>query len=181
MSEPLTDTDPWWREQVAAHMDSLGRHADPSACHTCRDAVADSKQVEHPECAQRALLVEPPDMPDWELIISMTDQEKADLPARFHIPRFDDCGVPNSWLCAVCWGDGWSTQWPCAAAVKGGAQVFTPQYEAEQHVKRMQAEITELRAQLVTAERQCADLDRRLGEVEHLLPALGDDVAGVPA
>lgn len=48
-------------------------------------------------------------------------------------------------------------------------------------VTSLQAENAELRAQLATAERQCADLDRRLGEVEHLLPALGDDVAGVPA
>ncbi|MFC9269009.1 hypothetical protein ACFTXJ_14700 [Streptomyces zhihengii] len=126
------ETDPFWREQIAKHVAERGQKASPGACGTCRDRTADGKTVEHDECAQRATLIEAPDMPDYELIVEMTDQEKADLPARFHIPRFDDCGKPNAWLCAVCWGDGWSTQWPCATATKHGTQVFTPQHLLQQ-------------------------------------------------
>jgi hypothetical protein len=37
---------------------------------------------------------------------------------------FDGDGVPNAWLCAVCWGDGWVTGWPCKPAVDNGRTVF---------------------------------------------------------
>jgi hypothetical protein len=136
----MTDTtiDPFWQEQIALHVANRGKEAALSACGTCRSRTDDGRTVEHDECARRATLIEAPDMPDWELLVSMSEREKADLPARFHIPRFDDCGKPNAWLCAVCWGDGWVTQWPCATAQKHGTHVFTPQHETqqEQDVKR---------------------------------------------
>lgn len=99
--------------------------ADKNACGTCRRAVADGEPVEHDECAARAQLIEPPDMPGYEDLYDLTLEEKAALPARFHLPRFDDLGQPNAWLCCVCWDEGTATQWPCATAYKHGAEVFT--------------------------------------------------------
>lgn len=149
-------TDTFWQEQIAQHAAERGQKADPGACGTCRRRTEDGNTVEHDGCAQRATLTEAPDMPSWELLVEMTEQEKADLPARFHVPRFDDLGQPNAWLCAVCWGDGWVTGWPCKTATKHGTEVFTPEYEAEQAHKRQQAEIDRLRA-------ENAELVRALG------------------
>lgn len=101
------------------------RTADKNACGTCRHLVSVGKPVEHQECAARAQLIEAPDAPGYEQLIEMTMEEKAALPARFHVPAFDDCGSPKLWLCAVCWGDCIVTQWPCATAVKHGTEVFT--------------------------------------------------------
>lgn len=159
-------TDQFWAEYRAQEEAERGKHADPSACGTCRHSVEASQPVEHDGCARRATLLAPPDMPDSEVLTEMTDQEKADLPARFHIPIFDDLGKPNAWLCAVCWGDGWNTAWPCATAMNQGAQVFTPQYDASNHQKKQQAEldrkdaeIGELQAKLAIRERQLEDMD----------------------
>lgn len=99
--------------------------ADKNACGTCRSLAADGKPVEHDGCAARAQLIEPPDMPGYEELIEMTLEERAALPARFHLPRFDDLGSPNAWLCTVCWDESTVTYWPCASAQKHGAQVFT--------------------------------------------------------
>lgn len=99
--------------------------ADKNACGTCRRLVADGKPVEHEECAARAQLIEAPDMPGYEALIEMTMEQKAALPARFHIPVFDPDGSPKLWLCAVCWGDCVVTQWPCATASERGTEVFT--------------------------------------------------------
>ena len=165
--------DPFWQQQIDEHVASRGQHADPSACGTCRRLVADGKPVEDDECAQRAMFVEPPDMPDWEILIEMTEQEKKDLPARFHLPRFDDLGKPNAWLCTVCWGDGWVTGWPCKTAVKHGTKVFTPDHEAGQHQKQLLAKVAELESVLAERDEQIA----------HLLaaePTLDDDQPGAP-
>lgn len=166
MTDTTTETDPFWQEQIALHVANRGKHADPSACGTCRGRTANGETVEHDGCAQRATLIEAPDMPDWELLIEMTEQEKADLPARFHIPRFDDCGQPNAWLCAVCWDDGWATGWPCKTATKHGTKVFTPQHDTEREQKarqadtdKLRAEVEELRSKLATRERQLEDMD----------------------
>lgn len=100
----------------------------PQACGTCRtDGQVDPDPIHQP-CAQRATLVEAPDMPGWEALTDMTMAEKAALPARFHTPRFVDTCTPKMWICAVCWDDGTITQWPCAAAVKSGGEVFTPEH-----------------------------------------------------
>lgn len=53
----------------------------------------------------------------------LTDAERANLPAEYHQPHWDGLGKPHSWQCTVCWGDGWSTAWPCEPATKGGKAV----------------------------------------------------------
>jgi hypothetical protein len=53
----------------------------------------------------------------------MTDEERCALPAVEHRPVFDGMGFPHSWICAVCWGDGWQTSWPCGPATKGGLEL----------------------------------------------------------
>ncbi|MFD4921202.1 hypothetical protein ACFWNE_07760 [Streptomyces goshikiensis] len=173
--------DPFWQQQIDEHVASRGRHADPSACGTCRALVTAGKPVEDDECAQRAMLIQPPDMPCWEILIEMTEQEKKDLPARFHLPVFESLGKPNAWLCAVCWGDGWSSCWPCATATKHGTQVFTPDHEAG-------AALAEARAKLEIAERRNRELAATLAERDEQIagllaaePTLDDDQPGVPA
>ncbi|TYK45224.1 hypothetical protein [Actinomadura decatromicini] len=104
---------------------TASKHADQNACGTCRALTADGKPVEHEECAARAHLIEPPDMPDYEDLSALTLEERAKLPARFHLPRFDDLGSPNLWYCAVCWDEGIVSGWPCATASEKGAEVFT--------------------------------------------------------
>jgi hypothetical protein len=100
-------------------------HADRHACGACRRLAADGKPVEHEECAARARLVEAPDMPGYEDLCDLTDEQRAALPARFHIPVFDGDGVPNAWLCAACWGADWVAKWPCATALEHGREVFS--------------------------------------------------------
>lgn len=104
---------------------TTGAQLADNACGTCRALTDDGQPLMHEECAARAQLIEAPDMPGYEDLTEMTMEEKAALPARFHIPRFDDLGSPNMWLCSVCWGDCIVTQWPCATASKRGAEVFT--------------------------------------------------------
>lgn len=97
---------------------------DPNACGTCRQHADAGRPVEHDECAARAQLIQAPDAPGYEELGELTDEQRQALPARFHIPVFDGDGVPNAWLCAVCWGDGWVTGWPCKPAVANGRTVF---------------------------------------------------------
>jgi hypothetical protein len=101
------------------------RKADKNACGTCRTRTAAGKPVEHEECAARAQLIKAPDAPGYEDLADMTLEQKADLPARFHIPVFDDMGSPKAWLCAVCWDHCIVTRWPCATAYEHGTEVFT--------------------------------------------------------
>lgn len=100
-------------------------HPDKNACGSCRARVAVGQTVEHEVCAARAQLIEAPDAPGYEDLCELTLEEKAALPARFHVPVFDDLGRPNMWLCAVCWVEGTVTQWPCTTARRNGAEVFT--------------------------------------------------------
>jgi hypothetical protein len=102
--------------------------------------------VEHDECQQRATILHAPDHPHYEILAGFPLEDNAKLPARFHVPVFDDCGKPNSWLCAVCWEDGVVSGWPCATAVKYGKQVFTPLHEAETAQKKQQAELAAYQA-----------------------------------
>lgn len=71
----------------------------------------------------KAILLEAPDMPGYDTLPE-TLEERQQLPARFHVPRWDGDGEPNLWLCAVCWDEGTATQWPCATAAKHGGEVF---------------------------------------------------------
>ena len=161
MTEQLEDD--FWAQERARAAAERGRHADPSACGTCRTAVEAGGQVQHDECAQRATLLQAPDQPYDELILDMTEEEVHALPARFHIPASIE--PTKSWVCAVCWGDGWSTQWPCKTAVDHGLRVFTPEHEAETAAKRQAAELAAYRAL------DLCDLDGRVsaacGNPEH--------------
>jgi len=131
---------------------------DPSACGTCRRHAAAGQPVEHDECARRATLLGAPDAPCYETILDTPEDQRAQLPARFHTPVYSADSTPKGWHCAVCWGDGWGTQWPCKAAVEHGNEVFTPEHLAERaradlpkalaEVRRLTAERDQARAEL---------------------------------
>ena len=53
----------------------------------------------------------------------LTDAERVALPPAMHQPFYDGLGKPHSWICAVCWGDGWQTSWPCEIATRSGVEV----------------------------------------------------------
>jgi len=140
------DLDPFWVEQRAAFLAEKSTSADPSACGTCRSLAQVGKPVKHDECQQRATLLQAPDHPHYEILAGFSLEENAKLPARFHVPVFDDCGVPNSWLCAVCWEEGQVVGWPCATATKYGTKVFSPLHEAETAQEKQAAELAAYRA-----------------------------------
>lgn len=142
----VSDMDPFWVEQRAKFLATKSTSADPSACGTCRGNVEVGGQVEHDECAQRATILQAPDHPDYELLAGFSVEENRKLPARFHVPVFDDLGQPNAWLCAVCWEDGEVSQWPCATAWKYGSEVFSPQHAAETAQAKQAAELAAYRA-----------------------------------
>lgn len=148
-----SDTDPFWVEQRAKFLAVKSTAADLNACGTCRDLAEAGEPVKHDECQQRATLLHAPDHPHYELLAGFSLEENAKLPARFHVPVFDDCGVPNSWLCAVCQEEGVVTGWPCATATKYGAQVFSPQHEAETAAMKQAARIVELETALAATGR----------------------------
>ena len=139
-----SDIDPFWVEHRAKFLAEKSTAADPNACGTCRNLAEAGKPVEHDECQQRATLLHAPDHPHYEILAGFSLEENAKLPARFHVPVFDDCGVPNSWLCAVCQEEGVVTGWPCATATKYGTKVFTPLHDAETAQSRQAARIAEL-------------------------------------
>ncbi|MEV6833532.1 hypothetical protein AB0N17_03210 [Streptomyces sp. NPDC051133] len=177
MTEQIEDD--FWAEERARAAAERGQQADPSACGTCRGRVAAGGQVEHEECAQRATLLQAPDHPYYELITGMSEEEVWALPARFHVPVFLDSCTPKAWVCAVCWGDGWNTQWPCKTAQDHGAAVFTPAHQAETAAKKQAAELAAYRAL------ELGDLDGRMsascGNPDH--PAwlrAPDDTRGCP-
>lgn len=96
----------------------------PNACGTCKTRRLTGRPVVHPECAMRAVLAKAPDHPGYEDLLDLTYEQRQQLPARFHVPVWDGDGVPNAWLCAVCWDDGEVCRWPCAAAATYGGEVF---------------------------------------------------------
>lgn len=168
MTEQI-ETD-FWAAERARDTAARGRQADPSACGTCRNRVAAGGQVEHDECAQRATLLPAPDFPGWELITGMPEDYVRALPARFHTPVFLDTCTPKAWVCAVCWGDGWNTAWPCKTAVENGTDVFTPEHDAETAAKRQTAELEKAHARIAELE---ADLKRYVGHE----PTIADEMA----
>jgi hypothetical protein len=130
--------------------------ADPAACGTCWRLALAGQPTEHPACARRAVLLPAPDAPDYEDLADLTDEQKAALPARFHTPVWEGNAVPHSWVCAVCWGDGWVTRWPCKPAIENGDEVFTPEHQAtraRQDVPALLARVRELEAELTRATR----------------------------
>jgi hypothetical protein len=139
-----SDLDPFWVKNRAEFLAAKSTKADPSACGTCRGNAEAGEPVEHDGCAQRATLLQAPGHPYYEILAGFSLEENAKLPARFHIPVFDDCGKPNAWLCAVCQEEGQVVGWPCATAVKYGTQVFTPLHEAETAQKKQVAEVDEM-------------------------------------
>ncbi|MFB7672901.1 hypothetical protein ACFC26_15985 [Kitasatospora purpeofusca] len=135
----------------ARHTDSV----DPSACGTCRQLAAAGQQIAH-ACGRRATLIAAPDAPCYETILDVPEDQRARLPARFHTPVFDDAGSRKVWMCAVCWGDGWGTSWPCATAVEYGAEVFTPEHlavRARTDVPALVARVRELETELVDVQK----------------------------
>ncbi|MCX4606776.1 hypothetical protein OG402_40845 [Streptomyces anulatus] len=141
-------------------------YADSKACGTCKALVRDGKPIEHEQCAARAVLLLPPDQPMYEDLVDLTDEQRKALPARFHTPVFDGLGEPNMWLCQVCWGDGWVSQWPCGPAQEKGAMVFVSEGAAEDiasELVRLRARITELTAAPVD---EAAELAEGAAELE---------------
>lgn len=141
-----TDLDPFWVKNRADFLAAKSFHADPSACGTCRRQAEAGEQVTHEECQRRATILHAPDHPYYEILAGFSLEENQKLPARFHVPVFDDCGKPNSWLCAVCWDEGTVTGWPCATAVKYGTQVFTRPDAAETAHAKQQGDLAAFRA-----------------------------------
>lgn len=141
-----SDIDPFWVKNRAEFLAKKSVHADPSACGTCRAKAEAGEPVVHDECQQRATLLHAPDHPYYEILAGFSLEENRQLPARFHVPVFDDCGKPNGWFCAVCWEEGVITGWPCATATKYGTQVFTPLHEAETAQQKQSAELAAYRA-----------------------------------
>jgi hypothetical protein len=148
---PLTD------QQRA---DIITRHhhtTDPEACGTCRDLTVAGKSVLHPECHRRATLAPAWDAPDYEDLVDLNEEERAALPARFHTPVYIESATPKSWNCAVCWGDGWVTRWPCETATAQGHRVFVPEHYAGQAQQ-------DLGALLTDRDRLAAELDAARAE-----------------
>ncbi|WP_405673130.1 hypothetical protein [Streptomyces sp. NBC_01530] len=141
-----TDDDPFWVKNRAEFLAARSTSADASACGTCRGRAAAGEPVEHEGCQQRATLLYAPDHPYYEILAGFSLEENQALPARFHVPFFDDCGIPNGWYCAVCQDEGTITGWPCAAATKYGSEVFSPQHAAETAQAKQAAELAAYRA-----------------------------------
>jgi hypothetical protein len=56
-------------------------------------------------------------------IAELTDEQRHELPPRFHRPVFDSTSTPKVWLCTVCWGEGYTSGWPCVYAQEHGGEV----------------------------------------------------------
>lgn len=183
------EIDPFWVEQREQFLAAKSTSADPSACGTCRNNAEAGNPVVHDECQQRATLLHAPDHPYYELLAGFSLEENAKLPARFHVPVFDDLGKPSLWLCAVCWEDGTNVQWPCKTAMEHGEQVFSPQHEADMAHRKQQTESAGLKDAIAKAvvtlrELQAAEPDHTkaaaLYEVEmglRLAAGIQDEVA----
>lgn len=76
-----------------------------------------------PKPGDRARLIQPVDQPDYETLTELSEEQVAALEPRFHTPVWTE-STPGAFCCAVCWGDGWGSEWPCATARKHGAEVF---------------------------------------------------------
>ena len=103
----------------------MTQQPDPDACGTCLTLSTLGRPLEHQQCNHRATLIPAPDAPGYEELGDVPEDQRAGLPARFHTPVYNDLSTPKVWTCAVCWGDCWTTAWPCATALANGRDVFT--------------------------------------------------------
>lgn len=53
----------------------------------------------------------------------LDDADRFNVAPELHQPHWDGLGQPHSWICSICWGDGWTTAWPCEIATKHGKAV----------------------------------------------------------
>lgn len=53
----------------------------------------------------------------------LSAEQRESLPVAYHRPFFDGLGTPQSWSCEVCWGEGYSTAWPCPTALSDGVEL----------------------------------------------------------
>ena len=63
------------------------------------------------------------DLPNYASTWELDEAERVTLSAEYHQPVWMDLTTPKTWICAQCWGDGWTTAWPCKAAERGGKAV----------------------------------------------------------
>lgn len=56
-------------------------------------------------------------------MVELTEAQRLSLPAEYHRPAFMGTSKPKLWICAACWGDGWTSQWPCEKANAGGVEL----------------------------------------------------------
>lgn len=74
-----------------------------------------------PHCA--AGHPEPPEGTTLDSIFELDEADRLALPPAFHQPHFSALGRPATWICTACWGDGWTSGFPCAVAQAHGVQV----------------------------------------------------------
>lgn len=60
---------------------------------------------------------------DEGLIAELSEEDRQKLPPEWHRPHWHGVLSPPSWICTVCWGEGWLSSWPCAVAAKDGRKV----------------------------------------------------------
>lgn len=92
-----------------------------------KEDVPDPAPRSHAEIVAAAFIsrVASPDStdPDDFDLLELTEAERRALPAGFHRPMWYALATPAAWLCAVCWGDGTASQWPCEPAIAGGPEL----------------------------------------------------------
>lgn len=56
-------------------------------------------------------------------MVELTEAQRVELPAVYHRPHFYGLAEPVAWICEACWGEGWTTAWPCDVATAGGVDL----------------------------------------------------------
>lgn len=85
-----------------------------------------------------AVLLPAPDMPGYDELPEGLEARAA-LPARFHIPIWDDTSNRPAFLCAVCWDEFTSSRWPCATAAANGREVFADEQTVRRYLAAVEA------------------------------------------
>ncbi len=93
-------------------------HVTPMALLANFTAYPDSVGKQH-----RPFITLPADQPSYETLTDLTMEQKAALPARFHIPVWTD-SIPGAFICTVCWVEGEMVSWPCRSALSRGWDLF---------------------------------------------------------
>jgi len=101
-------------------LDGLPAAKDPArylaAAMEAREYVAVRQAVGGPSGPRKPA----PEPEAMRLAAEMTEEERVALPAECHRPVWNGLGTPHLWACAVCWGEGTMTSWPCEPARAGG-------------------------------------------------------------